>query len=289
MPEERVEHLKEKLATVRAQMKRLEAIGRQLEVTPDQQISLTDPDARSMATSGRGTGIVGYNVQAAVDTKYHLIVTHEVVNEGHDRSQLSPMAQQTKETLGRNDLTVLADRGYFSGEEILTCEQAQIRALVPKPMTSNSTANGRFDKRDFIYEPKHDRYRCPAGQYATWRFSSTEKCLVIHKYWSSACTKCPMRSACTTDHYRRLNRWEHEDVVERMQRHIDGMPQAGRLRRQTVEHPFGTLKSWMGATHFLTRTLPRVKTEMSLQVLAYNLKRVMQILGVQPLIAAMRS
>ena len=150
-------------------------------------------------------------------------------------------------------------------------------------------SNGRFDKRDFIYEPKHDRYRCPAGQYATWRFSSTEKGMVIHKYWSSACTKCPIRSACTTDQYRRINRWEHEDVVERMQRRIDGMPQAGRLRRQTVEHTFGTLKSWMGATHFLTRTLPRVRTEMSLQVLAYNLKRVMQILGVQPLIAAIRA
>jgi len=289
VPEERVEHLKEKLATVRAQMKRLEAIGRQLEVAPDQQISLTDPDARSMATSGRGTGMVGYNVQAAVDAEHHLIVEHEVVNEGHDRRQLSPMARQTKDTLGAEDLTVVADRGYFNGEEILKCEQAEIKALVPKPITSNSTSSGRFDKRDFIYEPKRDRYRCPAGQYATRRFSSMEKGQVIHKYWSSACTRCSIRSACTTDHYRRINRWEHEDVIERMQRRIDGMPQAGRLRRQTVEHTFGTLKSWMGATHFLTRTLPRVRTEMSLLVLAYNLKRVMQIVGVQPLIAAMRA
>jgi len=160
---------------------------------------------------------------------------------------------------------------------------------VPKPLTRNSATTGRFDKRDLIYEPKHDRYRCRAGEHATWRCSSTEKGMVIHKYWSSACTKCPIRSACTTDHYRRINRWEHEDVVERMQRRIDGMPQAGRLCRQTVEHTFGTLKSSMGATHFLTRTLPRVRTEMSLQVLAYNLKRVMQILGVQPLIAAMRA
>jgi hypothetical protein len=242
-----------------------------------------------MATSGRGTGMVGYNVQAAVDAENHLIVEHEVVNEGHDRRQLSPMARQTKDTLGAEDLTVVADRGYFNGEEILKCEQAEIKALVPKPITSNSTSSGRFDKRDFIYEPKRDRYRCPAGQYATRRFSSMEKGQVIHKYWSSACTRCSIRRACTTDHYRRINRWEHEDVVERMQRRIDGMPQAGRLRRQTVEHTFGTLKSWMGATHFLTRTLPRVRTEMSLLVLAYNLKRVMQIVGVQPLIAAMRA
>jgi len=289
VPEARAEHLKEKLATVRAQMKKLEAIGRQLAVAPDRQVSLTDPDARSMATSGRGTGVVGYNVQAAVDTKNHLIVAHDVVNEGHDRTQLTAMAQQTKETLGSEELTVLADRGYFSGEEILKCEQAAVTPLVPKPMTSNSTANGRFDKRDFHYEPEHDRYRCPAGEYATQRFTSIENGMAIHKYWSSACTKCPIRSACTTDDYRRINRWEHEDVVERMQRRLDGMPQAGRLRRQTVEHAFGTLKSWMGATHFLMKTLPRVRTEISLHVLAYNMKRMLQILGVQPLIAAMRA
>ena len=289
VPEERAEHLREKLATVRAQMQKLEVIGRQLAGAPDQQVSLTDPDARSMATSGRGTGMVGYNVQASVDAKHHLIVAHEVTNEGHDRAQLTKMAQQTRETLGAKDLTVLADRGYFSGEEILKCEQAGMTPLVPKPITSNSTANGRFDKRDFQYDAKRDRYRCPAGQYAIRRFTSIENGMAIHKYWSSACPKCLIRSACTTSTYRRLGRWEHEEVVERMQWRLDRMPEAGRLRRQTVEHAFGTFKSWMGATHFLTKTLPRVRTEMSLQVLAYNLKRVIQILGVQPLIAAMRA
>ena len=289
VPEERAEHLREKLATVRAQMQKLEVIGRQLAGAPDQQVSLTDPDARSMATSGRGTGMVGYNVQASVDAKHHLIVAHEVTNEGHDRAQLTKMAQQTRETLGAKDLTVLADRGYFSGEEILKCEQAGMTPLVPKPITSNSTANGRFDKRDFQYDAKRDRYRCPAGQYAIRRFTSIENGMAIHKYWSSACPKCLIRSACTTSAYRRLGRWEHEEVVERMQWRLDRMPEAGRLRRQTVEHAFGTFKSWMGATHFLTKTLPRVRTEMSLQVLAYNLKRVIQILGVQPLIAAMRA
>jgi transposase len=289
VPEERTEHLKEKLVTVRAQMKKLEAIGRQLAASPDQQVSLTDPDARSMATSGRGTGMVGYNVQASVDTEHHLIVAHEVTNKGHDRAQLTAMAQQTQEVLGTKDLKVLADRGYFSGEEILKCEQAGATPLVPKPLTNNSATSGRFDKRDFKYDAKRDRYRCPAGQYAIWRFTSVEKGMAIHKYWSSACPTCPIRSACTTSNYRRLARWEHEAVVERMQRRLDRMPEAGRLRRQTVEHTFGTLKSWMGATHFLTKTFPRVRTEMSLQVLAYNLKRVIQILGVQPLIAAIRA
>ena len=270
-------------------MKKLETIGRELAASPEQQVSLTDPDARSMATSGRGTGMVGYNVQASVDTKHHLIVAHEVTNEGHDRAQLTAMARQTKDVLGTKTLKVLADRGYFSGEEILKCEQAGMTPLVPKPLTNNSATSGRFDKRDFKHDAKRDRYRCPAGGYAIRRFTSVEKGMAIHQYWSSACPKCPIRSACTTSDYRRHARWEHEAVVERMQRRLDRMPEAGRLRRQTVEHTFGTLKSWMGATHFLTRTFPRVRTEMSLQVLAYNLKRVIQILGVQPLIAAMRA
>ena len=289
VPEARVEHLKEKIATVREQMKKLEAVGRQLAVAPDQQVSLTDPDARSMATSGRGTGMVGYNVQASVDTEHHLIVAHEVTNEGHDRSQLTAMAQQTKDVLETSELKVLADRGYFSGEEIMKCEQAGVTPLVPKPLTNNAATSGRFDKRDFHYDAKRDRYRCPAGEYAIWRFTSVQNGMAIRKYWSSACPKCPIRNDCTTSNYRRIMRWEHEAVIERMQRRLDRMPQAGRLRRQTVEHTFGTLKSWMGATHFLTKRLPNVRTEMSLQVLAYNLKRVIQIMGVQPLIAAMRA
>ena len=289
VPEERVEHLKEKIETVRRNMKRLEGIGEQLAKAPDEQVSLTDPDARSMATSGRGTGIVGYNVQTAVDTKHHLIVAHDVVNEGHDRTQLTPMAERAKDALGGGELTVLADRGYFSGDEIRKCEQAEVTPIVPKPLTSNARADGRFDKRDFHYDAKRDEYRCPAGERAIWRFRSVEKGLVIHKYWSSACPRCPIRTACTTSVYRRIGRWEHEEVVDRMQARLDRMPDAGRLRRQTAEHVFGTLKSWMGATHFLTRTLPKVRTEASLHVLAYNLKRVIEILGVQPLIAAMRA
>jgi hypothetical protein len=283
VPEARVERLKEKIATVCEQMKKLESIGRQLAV-----VSLTDPDARSMATSGRGTGMVGYNVQASVDTEHHLIVAHEVINEGHDRGQLTAMAQRTKETPQSDGLKVLADRGYFSGE-ILKCEQAGVTPLVPKPLTNNSATSGRFDKRDFRYDAKPDRYRCPAGEYAIGRFTTIENGMAISKYWSSACPSCPIRTACTTSKYRRLMRWEHEAVIERMQRRLDRLPQAGRLRRQTVEHNFGTLRSWMGATRFLTKRLPSVRTEMSLQVLAYNLRRVIQIMGAQPLVAAMRA
>jgi hypothetical protein len=160
---------------------------------------------------------------------------------------------------------------------------------VPKPLTSNALAEGRFDKRDFVYNKKRDEYRCPAGQRAIWRFTAVEGGLTIHRYWSSACPRCQMKSTCTPSDYRPISRWEHEDVLERMQARLDRRPQAGRLRRQTVEHTFGTLKAWMGATHFLTKTLPRVRTELSLHVLAYNLKRMIQMFGVQPLISAIRA
>jgi len=258
-----------------------------MQAAPDKQVSLTDPDARSMATSGRGTGMVGYNVQTAVDAKHHLIVAHEVTNLGHDRTQLSPMARQASEATGEDKLTILADRGYFSSEQIRECEQDGFAPLVPKPQTSNNKAAGLFDKRDFIYLAKKDEYRCPAGQRAIWRFTTIEKGLTLHKYWSSACTQCKIKGKCTTSPYRRIARWEHEDVLERMQARLDRTPQASRLRRQTVEHTFGTLKAWMGSTHFQTKTLPRVSTEMSLHVLAYNLKRMMQIFGVKPLMRAM--
>lgn len=284
--EGKISHLKHKLATVKAQMRRLKEIGKQMSNAPDGQVSLTDPDARSMATSGRGTGMVGYNVQTAVDAKHHLIVAHEVTNVGHDRTQLTSMAKQARDAVGEDDLTVLADRGYFKGEEILDCEKAGINALVPKPQTSNNQAKGQFDKRDFRYIPARNEYRCPAGQRAIWRFTTVENGLTLNKYWSSACPRCPIKAQCTSGEYRRIARWEHEHVLEAMQTRLDRKPEASRIRRQTVEHPFGTLKAWMGSTHFLTRTLPRVSTEMSLHVLAYNLKRMIQIVGVVPLMRA---
>ena len=286
LPEGRVPRLKEKLVTVREQMARLDAIEQQLEQAPDRQISLTDPDARSMATSGRGTGIVGYNVQAAVDAEHHLIVAHEVTNAGHDRTQLSPIARKAREALGVERMTALADRGYYSAREILACEDAGIIPLVPKPLTSNSKADGRFDKRDFVYDAATDEYECPAGERAIHRFVTIEHGLTLHKYWSSACPRCPIKSECTPSDYRRITRWEHEQVLERMQIRLDGSPQAAVARRQTVEHVFGTLKHWLGTTPLLTRTLPRVRAEISLAVLAYNMKRMINIIGIQGMLKA---
>ncbi len=260
-----------------------------MKVAPDGQISLTDPDARSMATSGRGTGIVGYNVQTAVNVKHHLIAAHEVTNVGHDRDQPAHMAKLAKAATGRDDLIALADRGYYEGYEIPKCERAGVVAMVPKPLTLGNAAEGLFDKRDFVYDDKADQYRCPAGSVAIYRYTALENGKVLHKYWPSDCPRCPMNARCTNGENRRIARWEHEDILEVVLERLDGAPEAMKLRRQTVEHVFGTLKAWMGSNHFLTRTLARVGTEMSLQVLAYNLKRAIKILGTATLMKAMRA
>ena len=280
--------LKDKIASLKQQMQQFREMQQAVQSAPGQQISLTDPDARSMATSGKGTGIVGYNVQTAVDTKYHLIVAHEVTNRGHDRDQLSNMGRQAQAATSHEALTVIADRGYFKSEEILACEEAGLTPLVPKPLTSGAKAEGRFGKQDFIYNAAEDEYCCPAGQRLTWRFNNVEHGLTLRNYWASSCADCSIKQQCTTGKERRIKRWEHEAVIDAMQQRLDQAPDTMRTRRQTVEHPFGTLKAWMGATHFLTKTLNRVRTEMSLHVLAYNLKRVIAILGVEPLVAAMR-
>ncbi len=283
----RTERLQDKIAALKEQMKALKEIKVQLEATPDKQISLTDPDARSMKT--RGTGIVGYNVQTAVDTTHHLIVAHEVTNIGIDTDQLSSMAKLARDATEVRDLTVIADRGYFKGEEILACDEAGIKAIVPKSTTSTAKAGGRFDRADFIYDAAKNEYRCPAAQQLIWRYSTTERGLKLHRYWSSHCQQCAIKEQCTPGEQRRVTRWEYEEVLEAMQARLDHARDSMRIRRQTVEHPFGTIKLWMGNAHFLTKTLKRVSTEMSLHVLAYNLKRVMKILGPQVLMAEIRA
>jgi len=282
----RSERLEDKIIALKAQLKALKAIEIQLEATSDKQISLTDPDARSMKT--RGTGIVGYNVQTAVEAKHHLIVAHEVTNIGSDRDQLSAMAKLARASMGVEELTAIADRGYFKGEEILACDEAGITAIVPKTTTSGAKADGRFDRADFIYDAEKNEYRCPAGQALIWRYATVERGLQLHRYWSSHCQQCAIKEKCTPGEQRRVTRWAHEDTLETMQNRLDHAPDSMRIRRQTVEHPFGTIKHWMGSAHFLTKTLKRVSTEMSLHVLAYNLKRVIKILGPEVLMSEMR-
>jgi transposase len=289
VPEAKITRLNEKIAALRQEIQRLNALNAQMMQTQDKQISLTDPDARSMATSGRGSGMVGYNVQSAVDTKHHLIVSHEVTNVGSDRSQLSNMAEQARTAIGSETIEAVADRGYYAGEEIKACEEAGITVYLPKILTSGAKAEGRFGKQDFVYVAEDDVYRCPAGERLTYRFTNEEGGKKLRRYWTTACQACALKSKCTPGRERRISRWEHEAVLEIVQARLDRNPDKMRVRRQTVEHPFGTIKSWMGSTHFQMKTLKHVGTEMALHVLAYNMKRVMRILGVGGLMAAIRA
>ena len=279
--------LKEKIEGLRRQMQSLREIGKQVEAAPDKQVSLTDPDARSMATSGKGTGIVGYNMQIAVDAEHHLIVAHDVTNVGSDRAQLTAMSRKAREASGCEEVTVLADRGYYNGDEVLACEGTGILPVIPKTQTSGNAKRGLFTVADFIYDAENDRYTCPAGEHLTkGKVRSDRRDNIDHYRNLTACLTCALKPRCTPDKVKRLKRWEHESVLDKMQARLDHMPEAMTIRRQTVEHPFGTLKAWMGSTHFLTRTLEKVKTEMSLQVLAYNMKRMINIFGVNPLMQA---
>lgn len=288
--EAKTTRIKDKIAGLRRQMRDLKALQQQVQDAPDKQVSLTDPDARSMATSGRGTGVVGYNVQVAVDAEHHLIVAHEVTNVGHDRTQLEPMALKAQAATGCDDLTALADRGYFNGEQVLACEGTGLLPCVPRTDTSSAAQRGFFTRHDFVYDAKNDHYTCPAGHQLTKSRRRPSRKDDMDEYRHlTACFTCPLKSRCTPDKLKRFRRWRHEGVMDKMQARLDRMPDAMAVRRQTVEHPFGTLKSWMGSTHFLTRTLDKVRTEMSLHILAYNLKRMIQIFGVKPLLQAVRA
>jgi transposase len=288
--EAKASRIKEKIAGLRRQMQLLKEMRHRVEAAPDQQVSLTDPDARSMATSGRGTGVVGYNVQAAVDAEHHLIVAHEVTNLGHDRTQLVPMGLRARQATGAEEITVLADRGYFNGDQVLACEGTGVLPCIPKTLTSSSSKRGLFTRRDFFCDAENDRYTCPAGKHLTRAaVRSDRRDDIDHYRHLSACFTCPLKPRCTPEKLKRVKRWQHEGVLDTMQARLDTMPDAMGVRRRTVEHPFGTLKSWMGSTHFLTRTLEKVRTEMSLHVLAYNVKRVIAILGAGPLMRAIRA
>ena len=282
-------HLKGKLEKLKSEMQKLEAIERQVLASPDQQISLTDPDSRSMATSGRGSGVVGYNVQTAVDTQHHLIVAHEVTNVGNDTAHLANTAKAAKAALHVDEIEAVADRGYFDSEEILACDLAGITVTLPKRMTSGAKSEGRFGKQDFVYLADEDVYRCPAGEKLKYYYTNEEKGQKLHRYWTNACRTCALKAKCTKGPQRRITRWEHEEVLESVQARLDRNPDAMRTRRETVEHPFGTIKMRMGATHFLMKTLPKVATEMALCVLTYNLTRVLNIVGVENLMEAIKA
>ncbi len=284
----KTEQLEQKVAALKTEMARLKALEVEMANAPEQQISETDPDARSMKT--RGEGMVGYNVQIAVDVNSHMIISHDVTNVGNDRNLLAEVAADAKQVLGVDSLTAIADRGYYKGEEIKECEDNNITLYIPKSDTSGNRAKGLFTKDKFIYIADVDEYECPAGERMTYRYTNNERGKMIRRYATLACTTCVIKDKCTSSKQaRRMRRWEHEDVLDRAQERLDANWGMMVTRSATVEHPFGTIKSWMGYTHFLTKTLDSVKTEMSLHVLAYNMKRMINIMGIGPLMEAMRA
>ncbi len=282
----KIANLAQRCERIRQEIERLVDIGQALRESPDRQISLTDPDARAMATSAKGSGFVGYNAQAAVETESHLIVAHDVINAGHDREQLSPMAKGAKTALGRDEMSAVADKGYFSGRQILSCHEAGITTTLPRPETSGNRKKGMFVKADFSYDAGADVYRCPAGETLTYRYTTEDAGLVVRRYWASVCQTCPVKANCTTGKQRRITRWEHEHLVDEMRDRMIRNPSLMALRRSTAEHPFGTIKAWMGATHFRMRRLKNVRTEMAFHVLAYTIKRVIALIGVRRLLDA---
>jgi len=293
--------LRQKIASMEAKMEQLKGYEAEVEAHPDKQVSLTDPDARSMMKAGGGS-TVGYNVQTAVDSKHHLIAAHEVTNTPSDRSQLAAMAGQAKEALtaaaqdvatpegeAQAALTVIADPGYYKGEEIVDCYAAGIKALVPKVDTSGKRAKGQYTRSDFRYDAQQDEYVCPAKARMPYRFTTEEKGKKLRVYMTYQCTSCPLQANCTTGKERRIRRWEHEQVLEAAEVELKKHPDAMRQRKQLVEHPYGTIKHWMGSTHFLMKRLPNVQAEMSLHVLAYNLRRAINVLGVPAIVAQLQA
>lgn len=288
-PDARLARVIKKLADYTKEEAALAAIELRMDSTGETQVSLTDPDCRAMATTSKQLRVVGYNVQSVVETEHHLIVAHEVTNHGYDRDALSMMAHAAKEVMASDEIEAIADKGYYSGEEIVAAEQAGVAVTVPKPNTSNAGATGRFDKADFVYVAAEDIYTCPAGERLTYRMTSEHDGKMVRLYWASVCGTCPIKNRCTTGKERRVRRWEHEAILERVQKRLDDDPSKIPLRSKTVEHPFGTIKAWMGATHFKMKRMENVATEMALHVLAYNMTRVMAIIGVPKLVDAMRA
>ena len=232
-------------------------------------------------------GEISYNVQVAVDSKHHLIVEQDVTNAVVDRSQLFFMANRAKAILGAEQLSGVADMGYYHGAEIKACEEVGITVYIPKPNTSANTALGLFGKERFVYDAEHDCYRCPAGETLKHHFDSEELGRKIRYYWTPACKTCPIKAQCTRNKaVRRITRWEHEDILDRMEERVKTNWELMKKRKQIVEHPFGTIKFWNDQRHFLMRGLEKVKAEFSLSTLAYNIKRAVNLVGVPKLVAA---
>jgi transposase len=279
------QEIKAKIAQLKERKKKLESLAQDLEKSGGRQVSLTDPDSRAMSMGHGST--VGYNVQTAVDAKHSLIVDTQVTNTTSDLGALGIMAIKTQEALEAKNLSVVADKGYYNGKEVLACDTIGVTAYVAKPLTSANTARGLYGKESFKYDARNNCYICPASQKLTYRFATNEKGRAIYYYRASGCKSCPLKAKCTRNKENRtITRLAAEEVQERMAERVAANPQIMRRRKAIIEHCFGTIKRSLGYDYFLCRGMGNVATEVNLTVLAYNLKRACNLVGVSHLIAA---
>jgi len=282
----RVHNLSEKIEAIRGKRDRLGALLAELERTGESQISLTDPDSRAMA--GHTRVAVGYNVQLAVDAKHKLIVEQEVTNQVVDMGLLKETAEPARVILGVERIDVVADRGYFKIEDIEACDKAGLTPHVPKPQRGPAVRNGFFRKDEFRYDPDRDVFTCPGQQtLAPHHYGKSRDLQKIDYSNPAACPACPLRPRCTTN-VRRVSRLENEAVLDRMAERLKARPELLDRRRETVEHPFGSIKQWMNQGAFLMRGLDNVRGEFSLTALVYNLRRALNIVGIGAMIATVR-
>ena len=280
------EELKQKIEQIKQRKTKYQQQLRQLETSGQNQLCKTDPDSRLMHTS---KGIHScYNTQIAVDAKHKLIVAYDVTNDEVDRNQLSNMAYQAKQNMNANNFDTVADMGYYHGHEVQKCLESGITPYIPKPNTSANTKQGLYGKERFEYDAKHDCYLCPAKEKLNYRFTTREKNRTIRYYTATACKRCRLKPKCNRNKdCRRITRWVKEEILEAMDKRMTANPLMMECRKQLVEHPFGTMKRWMDQGYFLMRGLEKVRTEFSLTVLAYNIKRVITILGVKNMVSAL--
>jgi len=284
----RGEALAAKITRVREQRQAQEAMLGQLTASGESQVSLTDHDARAMVTGQKTT--VGYNAQVAVDAKHKLIVEQHITNAATDMGLLADTARAARETLDVERIDAVADMGYYKGEDIEACEASGITPYVARPERGSAVANGRFPKERFTYDPAADAYHCPGGRLLDTRYRSVTRGHVSIQYSSpAACAACTIRARCTGGRWRRINRWENEAVLKRMARRLAARPGILNVRRETVEHPFGSIKQWMNQGAFLMRGLEKVRAEFSLTALAYNLRRAITLVGIPGMIQAVKA
>lgn len=238
-----------------------------------------EPEAQLMQ-DGQKRIVPAYNVQSAVDERHKLIVHHEVVTDANDQNQLLPMATATKAVLEQEQLSAVADAGYSNGEQLTGCEQAGITPYVALNRAVNNQGDGTlYDRSLFRYDAQNDCYRCPTDQLLVRKQINRAKHAVV--YQGIACGECQMKSQCTQAKQRLIRRHFDEETFSRVQARLEANPDIMRRRKAIVEHPFGNLKRWiMGDGRFLLRGLKGAQTESALAILAYNLRRVLNVLGV---------